>query len=76
MKSLRSAAITQLSLHPRSTIFEVTARSGHKTGTNLDSYIDPDKLERTLPGAKVLSEHASVNQTVEIPAPWWLPSPK
>ena len=72
VKSLRSGAITELALHPRVGLLEVCARSGHKTGTNIDSYLDGSKLERSMVGAKILSEHPCMSKHVVLPEPWWL----
>lgn len=71
-KSMRSGAVTELSMHPASTLFTVAARSGHSTGTNVDSYLDPMKLERSMPGAKILAGHANLDRVVQAPVPWWI----
>ena len=76
VKSLRQGSITETSLHPRAGLFEVCGMSGHKTGCNIDSYLDPNKIERSFPAAKILAEHNSVHKNVEFTKPWWLPSPK
>ena len=52
--SLRQDAITQLSMHSRITLFQACARSGHTTGTSLDSYIDKRNLAKSLPTANAL----------------------
>lgn len=75
-RSLRAGAITDMANHPHLGPLEVCARSGHKTGLNMDHYRNPMKIENTLAAAKVLAQHPSVYKPVEEPAPWWLPSKK
>jgi hypothetical protein len=53
-KSLRYGAISAVSMAPKITLFDVCARSGHKTGTNIDSYFDSNNVERTMPAGNVL----------------------
>ena len=39
-KSLRKGSITQLMMKPGLTVGDVCGRSGHSTGTNIDTYAD------------------------------------
>ena len=39
-KSLRKGTVDIMSEHPHALVFSVCARSGHTTGTTLDSYLD------------------------------------
>ena len=51
-KSMRQAAITQMSIHPELGLFDTCARSGHSTGTTLDTYLDKNGIARGIRGAK------------------------
>ena len=53
-KSLRCGAISAISMAPGMGVFDVCGRSGHKTGTNIDSYFDQNCVERTMPGGNIL----------------------
>ena len=55
-RSLRQGAITELSMHSAITLFQACARSGHSTGTSLDSYIDKRNVAKTLPAANALHQ--------------------
>jgi hypothetical protein len=48
-RSLRQGAITELSMHSAITLFQACARSGHSTGTSLDSYIDKRNVAKHYP---------------------------
>jgi hypothetical protein len=63
-KSLRKATVSELSQHPQSTFFTVIGRSGHSSNNNVDSYLDPSSMERSLPGAKILAGHADAQKVV------------
>jgi hypothetical protein len=66
-KSLRKGTITQLSLHPHITLFQATARTGHSTGTNVDSYLDRKNPARALPAANAI--HGKKNLFTESVVP-------
>ena len=66
-RSLRQDAITQLSMHSRITLFQACARSGHTTGTSLDSYIDKRNLAKTLPAANALHKRHNIFAKVVLP---------
>ena len=53
-KSLRYGSVTAASQAPGIGIFDVCARSGHKTGTNIDCYFDQNSVERTMPAGNAL----------------------
>ena len=65
--SLRKGGINQLAMHPDITLFDVTSRSGHSTGTTLDSYLDRRNPARGLPAAKAL--HGATDLKAEIVLP-------
>ena len=48
-KSLWNGSITEMAVHPQIGLYESTARSGHSTGINQDSYLDKTLVARTLP---------------------------
>ena len=73
-KSGRQGAITELSLHPLTNVFDVCGRSGHKTGVNIDSYIDDSNPARGMLGARILAGHTTFSRPMVVPAPYWLPS--
>ena len=58
-KSLRQAAINEMSLHKDIGPFEASARSGHAIGNSIGSYLDPLNPLRSLPAAQAL--HVSIN---------------
>lgn len=66
-KSLRQAAITQLSIHPSINIFTANARIGHSTGTNNASYLDKKNPVRGLPAAHAV--HGQKDSFTEVIAP-------
>lgn len=72
-KSLRYGAITELTMHPKAGLFEVCGRSGHKTGVNIDSYVDQTNPARGLVGARIMAKHTNFSKPEIIPCPWWLP---
>jgi hypothetical protein len=71
-KSERSGAVTQLSLTPFCGIFEVAARSGHKTGLAIDYYTDKSTIRNSLPGAKALSGYSRPDIIISVPQLEWL----
>lgn len=66
-KSLCRGAITQLATHPGCSTMDVCGRSGHSTGTNLDSYLDQSYIVRGLRGAKVLNEYINIEAETAVP---------
>ena len=66
-KSLRQAAITQMSMHPNINIFSSNARTGHSTGTNNDSYLDKKNPARGLPAAHALHGRKDLYTKVIVP---------
>ena len=74
-KSARSGSITQLSLTPYCGIFEVAARSGHKTGVAIDYYTDKSTIRNSLPGAKALSGYSRPDVIISVPLLEWLGTP-
>jgi hypothetical protein len=53
-RSLRKGMITEMCMSSLITLLEVCARSGHSTGTSLESYMDIMNPLRSLPGANAL----------------------
>ena len=53
-KSLRKGTITEIAMTSFITIIEVCARSGHSTGTCIESYMDAMNPLRSLPAANAL----------------------
>ena len=66
-KSLRKGSITQLQMTPGLTLADICGRSGHSTGTNIDSYTDKRNVMLGLRGGKALAEWSDVNATVHVP---------
>ena len=66
-RSLRQGAITELSIHSAITLFQVCARSGHSTGTSLDSYIDKRNVAKILPTANALHQQHNIFAKVVLP---------
>ena len=66
-RSLRQGAITELSMHSAITLFQACARSGHSTGTSLDSYIDKRIVAKTLPTANALHQQHNIFAKVVLP---------
>ena len=54
-------------MHPEVTLFQLCARSGHETGTNIDSYIDKKNVAKTIPAANALHKRASILANVVVP---------
>jgi hypothetical protein len=74
-KSARSGAVTQLSLTPFIGIFELAARSGHKTGLAIDYYTDKSTIRNSLPGAKALAGYSRPDMIISVPLLEWLETP-
>lgn len=66
-KSIRKGAITELSLHRNMDTLDVCGRSGHSTGTTLDTYMDKMFIVRGLGGAKVLAHFRDPNTETKVP---------
>ena len=66
-RSLHQGAITELSMHSAITLFQACARSGHSTGTSLDSYIDKRNVAKTLPTANALHQQHNIFAKVVLP---------
>jgi len=64
---LRLGHITELTMHPEVTLFQLCARSGHSTGTTLDSYIDKKNVAKTIPAANALHQRVRVLAKVVVP---------
>ena len=48
------------------TLFQLCARSGHETGTTIDSYIDKKNVAKTIPAANALHQRASILANVVV----------
>ena len=71
-KSLRSGAISTMVTHEMATFWTVINRTGHSSGTNVDSYIDRNSVTAGLPGAKILSMHTHFHRPLKVPSPHYL----
>ena len=58
-KCIRIGGINTISLHALITLFQACARTGHATGTCIDSYLDPMNPLKGLPGAHAFMETRS-----------------
>jgi len=66
-KSLRCAAITELSMHKEINIYSANACTGHSTGTSNDSYLDKKNPARGLPAAHALHGRKDLYTEVVLP---------
>jgi len=66
-KSTRKGAVSTMAVHPQCGIFETCARTGHKTGTNIDYYNDKNNVESTLIGGRVLSGWQNPTAVTRVP---------
>lgn len=66
-KATRKGAVSTMAVHPQCGIFETCARTGHKTGTNIDYYNDKNSVERTLIGGRVLSGWQNPTAVTRVP---------
>ena len=53
-------------MHSAITLFQACARSGHSTGTSLDSYIDKRNVAKTLPTANALHQQHKIFAKVAV----------
>jgi len=56
-KSIRQAAITQILMDPYSTYTDCAGRSGHDSGTTIDSYEDKMNISIAIRGGKLLANY-------------------
>jgi hypothetical protein len=63
-KSLRQGSITEMAMEIGT--HDTCARSGHKTGTNIDSYLDNSNFLRSLSGAHVMAGNENWGKSVVI----------
>ena len=73
-KSIRQACITDCLLNKNLTFVDVCGRSGHATGTTLESYEDKNNISTGLRAAKALAHHDNVDAHVSVPKIDRLPS--
>ena len=66
-KSLRKGSITELMTHRSLTGLDVCGRSGHATGTTLDTYADKTFIVRGLRGARALAHFGDVDANIKVP---------
>ena len=66
-RSIRISTITDMMSCGRLTVPQICVRSGHATGTNLDSYADQDNFIRSLPAGHVLASNPEDTDHVWIP---------
>lgn len=66
-KSTRRGSITELSTHRSIRGLDVCGRSGHETGTSIDSYLDKSFIVRGLRGAKALAQWKDVEADIKVP---------
>ena len=68
-KSLRSGAITQMSMFPSISIFQVACKSGHSSQFgNLKSYLDKKNLAAGMPAANALHDKNSLYTKSVLPS--------
>lgn len=66
-KSLRKGSITELMTHRSLNGLDVCGRSGHATGTHLDTYADKTFIVRGLRGGKALAQFHDVDANIKVP---------
>jgi hypothetical protein len=66
-KSTHKGSITLLATHHGCDVLDVCGRSGHATGTSLDSYMDMSYIPRSLPGAKILNQYTNLQADIKVP---------
>lgn len=66
-KSTRRGAITELCSHRNIRALDACGRSGHATGTSLDSYVDKSYILRALRSGKALSKFTGVDSDIKVP---------
>ena len=67
-KSIRKGGISELCAHAGLRYPEENARSGHSTGTHMDTYIDNVGLALSLPGALAMNGYKDVRSPVHPPS--------
>jgi len=67
-KSLRKGSVSQLLIHHDLSIGEICSRTGHSTGTNLDSYADDRNVVRGIAAGKALAGWSNVRANVKLPS--------
>jgi hypothetical protein len=72
-KSIRQAAITTMLMDPESTFTDCAGRSGHASGTQLDSYEDKMNIAIAIRGGKILAGYRP-NAECHVPSLNYLPS--
>jgi hypothetical protein len=66
-KSARRGAITELCSHRNIQALDACGRSGHATGTSLDSYLDKTYILRGLRGGKALCKFKDIDADIKVP---------
>ena len=66
-RSLRKGPVTQMLIDPDLGIGDICGRSGHSTGTNLDSYSDKRNIVLGMRAGKLLADWSNVNDPVKVP---------
>jgi hypothetical protein len=66
-RSLRQGSITELSMIPDMTLFQLCARSGHDIGNTVGVYVDKKNVAKTIPAANALHQRASILAKVVVP---------
>ena len=66
-KSNREAAITELAISGKVLLFDACQRTGHSTGTSIDSYYDKSNVVSGLRAAKVRSGYYNPDSPVILP---------
>ena len=67
-KSLRKGSVSQLLINHDLSIGEICSRTGHSTGTNLDSYADDRNVVRGIAAGKALAGWSNVRASVNVPS--------
>ena len=66
-KSNREAAITELAISGKLSVFDACQRTGHSTGTSIDSYYDKSNVVSGLRAAKVRAGYYNPDSPVILP---------
>lgn len=66
VKSLRKGAVTQMAMHPVLNAMDMCSRSGHNTGTTLDSYLDNNNIAQGQCGGKVLNNYINLKMIMKV----------
>jgi hypothetical protein len=66
-KLTRRGSITELCSHHNIRTLDACGRSGHATGTTLDSYLDKSFIAKRLHGGKALTDFTDMDADIKAP---------